>query len=196
MLEDRKDIFREFDISERLDFSDKISLKVKSRNKDMTITSSGEKTALAIGIFLLEKIKNHGGTIIDDQSLSDVKRKLVQCFSEKSLAKLLIETDEIVEWLNTNSGHSEPQRVQDSVFATPDFIFSFEDKIPLIEQAIDDQKDLVIEYWSIRRGCFTKRRISPSKITGEELSGFCHLRGETRNFKLTRIKNLKILNDD
>lgn len=193
MTESSNEIFREFDIPERLDYSDNTALKVSARKKDLMAITSGEKTAMAIGIFLLEKIRNHGGTLVDPKSIKSIKQKLLACFSEKALAKLLIETDEIVEWINSNADIIGQVKVQDSCFTTPDFVFSLEDKLPIIEAAIDNKKDLVLEYWSIKRGLFTKRRITPEKITGEELSGFCHLRGENRNFKLTRIKNLKIL---
>lgn len=72
-----------------------------------------------------------------------------------------------------------------------------------IEKAIRLGKDIEIEYVKYD-GTRTKRRVSDISFCNEygaygyendHISGFCHLRGEKRHFKIDRIQSIRVLPD-
>lgn len=193
----REDSLRDFDISPRLDATASSSLKVTSRRGPFTVENSGEKAALAVAILVLSRIRNQGGTVVSDKSIDGLASRIMGEFTEDALGKVASEAAEVLHWLQGSSSmEDEGQRIQESLFSAPDYVFPMEDKIPVIDQAIEDETDLLVDYYSRRRGQFTTRRVTPIKLMGEELTAFCHLRGDMRVFKLSRIRGVTPLNED
>jgi predicted DNA-binding transcriptional regulator YafY len=183
---------RDFNISPRMEASRNSSLKVTSRRTPMTIDNSGEKVAMAVAILVLSRIRNQGGTLVSDKSIDSLATKIMGEFSEDALGKIASEAGEVISWLQgAGSMEDEGQRIQESFFSAPDYVFSMEDTVPVIDQAIEEETDLFVDYYSRRRGQFTVRRVTPIRLTGEELTAFCHLRGDMRVFKLSRIRSVK-----
>lgn len=68
------------------------------------------------------------------------------------------------------------------------------DLIKVIEEAIKEQKELQIEYYTYSRDDFSKRVVRPYGLINYAenwyLAGFCLLRNEERVFRVDRIKNV------
>ncbi|MCK8061422.1 MULTISPECIES: YafY family protein [unclassified Fusibacter] len=75
----------------------------------------------------------------------------------------------------------------------------FSDLIGIIKQAIIDKKRLAFEYVKAS-GTTSQRKIDPFRVLLKGYSwyayGFCHLRGENRLFKISRMRNLKRINEN
>lgn len=185
-------VYDELDLEPRMDVSDQSRFKVQSKKTPLSFEGHSDKTAVAVGLLLLEKIRNNGGTTVDPDGIAIARAKILEGFSENALAKIVAEVHDIASWLK-GCEKSEGTRTQDSLFTTPDYVFPYEDKLPLIEEAIDSSTDIIIDYYSKRRGIFTVRRVTPTQLSGEEMIAFCHLRGDVRYFRLSRIRAVKIV---
>jgi proteasome accessory factor B len=68
-----------------------------------------------------------------------------------------------------------------------------------IREAIEKKRRLQIEYFSFNSEEITSRVIDPYFLEIREgcyhLVGFCHLREEIRDFRVSRIKNMELLKD-
>lgn len=184
--------YGELDLKPRIDVNDLSRFKVQSKKTPLTFDGHSDKTAVAVGILLLEKLRHSSGTAVDPVGIAAARARIFDVFSENALAKIMAEVHEITIWLK-GCERAEGTRTQDSLFTTPDYVFPFEDKLPLIEEAIDGSADLVIDYYSKRRGIFTVRRVTPTRLSGEEMIAFCHLRGDVRYFRLSRIRAVKLV---
>lgn len=71
--------------------------------------------------------------------------------------------------------------------------------IKTIREAIEKNHRLKIEYFSFNSGEITRRRIDPYFLEIREgcyhLVGFCHLRREVRDFRVSRIKKLEMIEE-
>ena len=71
------------------------------------------------------------------------------------------------------------------------------DTIRKIEKAVDEEKKIEMEYYSISSDEKKKRILAPYGIAYREgagyVVGFCYLRNEKRMFRIDRIKNIKVL---
>lgn len=72
-----------------------------------------------------------------------------------------------------------------------------------IDKAIRTNKDIEIEYVKYD-GTYSKRRVSNIEYcndygvfgyNNDHISGYCHLRGEERHFKIERIQSIRVLPD-
>ena len=74
-----------------------------------------------------------------------------------------------------------------------------EDYIQIIREAIEKNLRLKIEYFSFDSNEMTRRKIDPYYLEIREgcyhLICFCHLRKEIRDFRVSRMKKLEILNE-
>lgn len=72
-----------------------------------------------------------------------------------------------------------------------------ESQLQIVREAIEKQLQLEIEYFSFSNDELTCRTIEPYILEIREgcyhLIGFCHLRNEVRDFRISRIQKLKIL---
>ncbi len=66
----------------------------------------------------------------------------------------------------------------------------------IIEKGLKKQKNLLIEYYSFSKGEMTEREVEPLSLLWSRgywyLLGFCHEAGDTRLFRLDRIKSVKL----
>ncbi len=74
-----------------------------------------------------------------------------------------------------------------------------EEQRPALEEAMAAGADIAILYWSTSSGA-TERRITPHFIEERHgvayLHGYCHLRGQTRIFRIDRIAQLTIVAEE
>ncbi|MNY00832.1 hypothetical protein D3C86_1333410 [compost metagenome] len=108
---------------------------------------------------------------------------------------LLEMTDQIVEDIVTatlNDGETSvlDAMTADSSYALP--MYSIEGVLPVIEQAIKEERSLDVSYYSMSREEFSVRRIDPYgvKHVGDLhwLIAYCHLREDRRVFRIDRFK--------
>ncbi len=68
-----------------------------------------------------------------------------------------------------------------------------------IKEAMVNRKTIEIDYQALNKNEISTRKIDVYKLIFENdawhILGFCHLRGEVRQFKVTRIKSLKTTNE-
>ncbi|MNL42373.1 hypothetical protein D3C87_1648260 [compost metagenome] len=108
---------------------------------------------------------------------------------------LLEMTDQIVEDIVTatlNDGETSDLDVMtaDSSYALP--MYAIDGVMPVIEQAIEEERSLDVSYYSMSREEFSIRRIDPYgvKRVGDLhwLIAYCHLREDRRVFRIDRFK--------
>ena len=75
--------------------------------------------------------------------------------------------------------------------------YAYSCTLKILNQAIEDGKTVEINYFSANRGKFTKRKVKPENIERRSgtpyLNAFCYLRNDDRVFKLSRIKDIKLI---
>ena len=62
--------------------------------------------------------------------------------------------------------------------------------IDALEKAIEQGDDVLLDYYSFHRKTWSERRVTPQSIVGEFLVAHCHMRGDDRRFRLTRIRKV------
>lgn len=76
---------------------------------------------------------------------------------------------------------------------------NLESKISKINYSMSRGRSLNINYFSINKNNLTMRKVDPYDLIFKEgnwyIIGYCHMKGDIRNFKLNRVKSLKISND-
>lgn len=116
----------------------------------------------------------------------------------KTLPEDLVEmTDQIVEdiihaSLGEDGETSDLDAMTvDSSYALP--MYAIDGVLPVIEQAIREERSLDVSYYSMSREEFNLRRIDPYglKQVGDLhwLIAHCHMRGDRRVFRVDRIKD-------
>lgn len=78
--------------------------------------------------------------------------------------------------------------------------YPYSNTLKLLNQAIKDNKTVEINYYSTSQRGFTRRKVKPKNIERRSgtpyLNAFCYLRNDDRIFKIGRIKNIKIINNN
>ncbi|MFL0194527.1 helix-turn-helix transcriptional regulator [Clostridium sp. WILCCON 0269] len=78
-------------------------------------------------------------------------------------------------------------------------IENLEDKIYKISSSMTKGRSLNINYFSINKNNLTMRKVDPYDLIFKEgewhVIGYCHMKDDVENFKLNRIKSLKVSND-
>ncbi|MFH1361009.1 MAG: exonuclease domain-containing protein [Candidatus Omnitrophota bacterium] len=108
----------------------------------------------------------------------EVFERLMRCAKEKSLA-----TPKTLLMLFGRTGAAHQAEI--------------EEKMALIEEAIEENKDLQLSYFSAGRVSITSRKVTPKKLTKGRsratLVGYCYLREQEREFRIDRILQLQKL---
>lgn len=75
--------------------------------------------------------------------------------------------------------------------------YPYSDTLKTLNMAIEEGKNVEINYYSANQGKFTKRKVRPDNIERSGgvpyLNAYCFLRDDGRVFKLGRIKEIKIV---
>jgi predicted DNA-binding transcriptional regulator YafY len=73
----------------------------------------------------------------------------------------------------------------------------FQETLDRVNQATQEQRHIELDYFSMRRGALTHRRVAPYKVWFANetfyVIGFCELRREIRLFAVDRIERLEVL---
>lgn len=72
--------------------------------------------------------------------------------------------------------------------------FAIAETLPLLQQALAEQQDVELRYWSVNCGDPTLRRVTPQRIEEQAgvayLHAFCHHRQTQRVFRIDRIESV------
>jgi proteasome accessory factor C len=88
-----------------------------------------------------------------------------------------------------------PGRLADSLLVDLDA----PEELPELRRAVDEGLRLEIDYWSYARDALTARRVDPASVLTARghwyLTGWCHLAGGPRSFRIDRIRRLAVTDE-
>lgn len=147
-------------------------------------------------------LKNVDFTIEDLASLAFAKEMLKQYEHLDMGRHVLSFIDKIVEssaslnqlQFEKLCGHFKQTDMQNS---KKDIVDSKTEK--LIQNAIDSQNKISVNYYSFTSDEYTQRVVHPYRLVLIDaylcVEGYCELRGDVRRFRLSRMKNVKVLDE-
>jgi hypothetical protein len=161
------------------------------------LDDTGQRAVAAVGSLLVWKLIQHGGSNLPVGPAAEAVDRLMETFPETDRHRLEAEAEEILRWLedSLNLLGDDWEDVEDrGMYPWEDQEFPMGDKLDVLEQAIQQQADLELEYFTYRRNSMSRRRITPLEIqNGRILRARCHWRDAERSFAIHRIKELRIL---
>lgn len=155
--------------------------------------SLDEAVLLMVGLKLLDEMVE--AIEINGQAQEALMTGLMSKLQRTLPGDLLEMTDQIVEdivtaTLNDGEGSDLDVMTADSSYALP--MYAIDGVMPVIEQAIEEERSLDVSYYSMSREEFSVRRIDPYglKRVGDLhwLIAYCHLREDRRVFRVDRFK--------
>lgn len=167
--------------------------------------SPQERRAAAVGALILAQVAERGGTNLDQGALLSMAEKALDGFELGDRAALFDEMVGVLDWMADNLRRKDRERERDpsprSMGAAGrdgrpprggrhDVEFDPAPAIDALEKAIKDGEDVVLDYYSFHRKTWSERRVTPQSIVGDFLVAHCHMRGDDRRFRLTRIRKL------
>ena len=139
----------------------------------------------------------------------DVDKKIVDALAERfqkeintkfgkkidrEIASLIKEAREFSKLPDYRGGDGEYGDHFDRDFG-PNYPYS--STLEILNQAIENDQKVEINYFSANQGKFTKRKVKPENIERRSgtpyLNAYCYLRNDERVFKLSRIKDIKMV---
>ncbi|MDY0059640.1 MAG: WYL domain-containing protein [Myxococcota bacterium] len=149
------------------------------------------RAAVCIGSLLLLLVEERGGTHLPAATLRRLAESTLHTFCGSERARITDEVTRIFDWLAETlleRGESSDDQAWGDVHYEP------APYLPVITQAIHLGEDLDIDYFSYNRGEWTQRRVTPLRLEGRfTLVAHCHLRGDERRFRLSRIRAIRPL---
>jgi len=150
-----------------------------------------------VGSLLVWKLIQHGGSNLPVGPASNVANLLMKTFPDTDRHRLEQEAAEILRWLedalNLLGEHWEEVEER-GMYPWEDREFPSEGKLETLRQAIQEKADLEVEYFTYRRNCMSRRRITPLEIQDERiLRARCHWRNDERSFAIHRIKEVRLI---
>ncbi len=155
-----------------------------------------ERAAAAVGALLVWQIIQHGGSSLPVGPAARAAERLVQSFPETDHHRLEKESVEILHWLEDalNLLGGEWEGLGPQLYPGEDQRFPEEGTLGLIREALGQNADLEIEYFTYRRNAMSRRRITPLRLDDEgKLRAVCHWRGSERTFAVSRIKEARLI---
>ncbi len=168
--------------------------------------SPQERRAAAVGALVLAQVAERGGTNLDSGALLSVAEKALNTFEEGDRPALFDEMVAILDWLADNLRRKDRERERDPSLGSlgaqrrdgrpprggrNDVEFDPGPAIDALDKAIEGTLDVVLDYYSFHRKTWSKRRVTPQAIVGDFLVAHCHMRGDDRRFRLTRIRKVE-----
>lgn len=136
------------------------------------------------------------GIDIDKAIVDSLGEKFLKEINTKSAKKIDREIVSLIKEAREANQFSDCTESDDfdSVFG-PNYAYS--DTLKILNQAIENNQAVEIYYYTASRGSFTKRKVKPEDIERRNgtpyLNAFCYLRNDDRVFKLSRIKDIKVV---
>jgi predicted DNA-binding transcriptional regulator YafY len=154
----------------------------------VVLETAEERGAVALAGLILENFREQGGSKAPKRALERVVRKTLETFDRKEVMELEIEAYEILLWIGSaideDWARQEPEEVDEITPASS--------KLDVIRWAIAGHYDLEMDYYTHSRGEITHRRVTPISLEAETyLHAYCHLRRDDRVFRISRIAELR-----
>jgi predicted DNA-binding transcriptional regulator YafY len=137
-----------------------------------------ELAVLLLGASVLQDLEQMGGVLVGRKVLSELVDKLARELDEDSLVE--IETGSAYF---RDFGWMEAPR------------YSTRETKPLVLQALQERRRLIINYYTASTGEMNRRKIDPLNLDGDMLTAYCHLRKAERVFKLNRIESAQLTDE-
>jgi predicted DNA-binding transcriptional regulator YafY len=153
-----------------------------------------ELAVLLLGANVLQDLERMGGVLVERKTLSELVGKLVRELDEGSLVEIESEAEEIVEWLDDVEIETDPAYFSDFGWMEAPRYSTRETK-PLVLQALQERRRLIINYYTASTGEMNRRKIDPLSLDGDMLTAYCHLRQAERVFKLSRIESAQLTDE-
>jgi hypothetical protein len=151
-----------------------------------------EAVLLLVGLKLLDEMVE--AIEFNGHSQAELMGGLMGKLSGAIPPDLVAMTDEIVDDIVLATVDPLQALTADSSHPLP--MYSIEGIRPVLEQAVEEQRSVEINYFSMTREEFTLRRVDPFglKPDGDLLwmVAYCHLREDMRVFRVDRIKEASL----
>lgn len=154
-------------------------------------------------LFKAVKIMQSGeellGIDIDKQIVDTLAEKFLKEINTKSAKKIYKEIASLINGAKEANQFSDCTESDESKDYDGDFgpSYAYSDTLKILNQAIKNDQAVEIDYYSANQGNFTKRKVKPENIERRNgtpyLNAFCYLRNDDRVFKLSRIKDIKVV---
>ena len=168
----------------------------KSVSESLVIDDVQEKAILAMSLVLTSHLTRFATTRFSEDMLTALRDKILHGFEAKEAVRIEVEAYDLLNWfagaMNPDWQMRQPESTEVNKSETSEKVL-----LEIIEHAIHDQRDLCMRYYTGSRGEFSERIITPIAVTAEKyLVAYCHLRGEERVFRLSRIVQLSPVNPE
>lgn len=158
-----------------------------------------------LALFKAVKIIQSGeellGIDIDKAVVDTLAKKFLKVIDVKSAKKIDKEIASLINRAREANQFSDCTESDESEDYDGDFgpSYAYSDTLKILDQAIENGQVVEINYYSANQGNFTKRKVKPENIERKNgapyLNAFCYLRNDDRVFKLSRIKDIKIVKE-
>ena len=166
----------------------------KGKTEKSLHVNEEELAFLLLGASVLQDLEQMGGVLVGRKVLSELVDKLARELDEDSLEEIESEVEKIVEWLDEVEIETDP-----SYFSSFGWMeaprYSTRETKPLVLQALQERRRLIINYYTASTGEMNRRTVDPLSLDGDMLTAYCHLRKAERVFKLNRIESAQLTDE-
>ncbi len=158
-----------------------------------------------LALFKAVKIIQSGeellGIDIDKAIVDTLAKKFLKEIDAESAKKIVKEIASLIKGAGEANQLSDCTESDESEDYDGDFgsSYAYSDTLKILNQAIENDQIVEINYYSANQGNFTKRKVKPENIERKNgapyLNAFCYLRNDDRVFKLSRIKDIKVVKE-
>ncbi len=169
--------------------------EVEDLNAILAIERAEELVAASVGVLILERCGEHGGTLVPLRVVRALRGRLLEALSAREVMSLEVEAYRVLSWLAQIRGDVAPPAPRVPPPPEGDQRVRYDADMPhidLVRRAIAEDFDLEMTYYTQSRGQVTRRRITPLHLEAETyLHAYCHSRREERVFRISRIGEVK-----
>lgn len=161
---------------------------VKDERFSVRLGRSEEVAAATVGLMMLDMVERTGRTRLFERAIDGALEQLTAELDPEEIMRLEVEAYEVLDWL---VGDDQPvtsdlkvaRREQDVILYDPDAPLE-----ALIREALFQEFDVRIRYFTRKRAEITERIISPFAIAADKyVRAWCHARRAQRVFRMDRI---------
>jgi len=154
-----------------------------------------ELTNLYKAVRILENGEALLGIDIEKKVIDDLILRLEERLPKKEITKINKEIETLIREAEIASNDYMDDTIEDDFDREFGPSYPTTETLKILNNAIQDDRCVNIDYYSVSSGGFTKRRIKPIEIERKDgkayLNAFCHLRNGDRVFRISRIKSIE-----
>lgn len=163
---------------------------VGDEHLSVQLNRSEEIAAAAVGLMMLDIVEKHGRTRLFERAIDNALDRFIDDLDPDEIVRLEVEAYEVLDWL---AGESDPitsdpsiaKRSGDTVYYNTDATAEL-----LLREALFQEFDVHIHYFTRTRSELNKRIISPYAISADKyVRAWCHSRRAQRIFRIDRISH-------